>query len=195
MQLEVRRALPCEWRHFREHHYKDHCLQASAVCFVGMLDGRAIVFTAIVHQGYTVRHLLKAKDRDVDQTLVQMGFPLQRANWQLLREHRTVVLPDSQGLGVGSLMADTIASVCERMGYAFMSVTAHPMYGGYRERSPLWAALPSSRRERPSGQAITFSHLFLGAEVDSMGEAEQPIKKRIDLQQMSCFKNLGERAL
>lgn len=24
VQLEVRRALPCEWQHFREHHYKDH---------------------------------------------------------------------------------------------------------------------------------------------------------------------------
>jgi len=191
MQLEVRRALPCEWRHFREHHYKDHCLQSSAVCFVGMLDGRAIVFTAIVHQGYTVRNLLKGKNRDVDQVLVQMGFPLQRANWLLLREHRTVVLPDCQGLGVGSLMADTIASISERMGYAFMSVTAHPTYGGYRERSPCWAALPSSRRERPAGQAVTFSHLWLGANVDSTREARKPINTRIDLEQMSCFKSLS----
>merc|ERR1712008_468447 len=137
--------------------------------------------TAILHQGYTVRNLLKAKDRDVDQTLVQMGFPLQRGNWLLLREHRTVVLPDCQGLGVGSLMADTIASVCERMGYAFMSVTAHPTYGGYRERSPLWATLPSSKRERGDGRATTYSHLWIGATSSNMHGSG----RRVDLRHMS----------
>ncbi|OLQ01304.1 hypothetical protein AK812_SmicGene15951 [Symbiodinium microadriaticum] len=33
----IRRALPCEWKNFREHHYKDPSLHPCAVCFVGVL--------------------------------------------------------------------------------------------------------------------------------------------------------------
>ena len=49
------------------------------------------------------------------------------------------------------------------MGYVFMSTTAHPTYGGYRDRSPFWLVLPTSQRERPGGKAAMFSHIWVGA--------------------------------
>ncbi|CAE8693089.1 unnamed protein product [Polarella glacialis] len=164
LTLVVRRALPCEWRKFREHHYKDHRLNHSSVCFVGELEGRAVVFTAILNTGFNFKWFLgRNSDEKVDAELEKLGLPVAWKGRMLMREHRTVVMPDSQGLGLGSLMADAVAHICCETGHAFMSTTAHPTYGGYRDRSPLWSALASSRRERGNGQYSTFSHVWRGA--------------------------------
>jgi len=187
LRLNIRPALPCEWRHFRDHHYKDHRLQGSAVCFVGELDGRAIAFTAIMQQGLSLKEMLSG---NFDQKVIkEIGFPLKWTDWKLLREHRTVVLPDFQGLGVGSLMADAVASICEQLGYGFMSTTAHPTYGGYRDRSPLWATLPSSKRARPGGRALTFSHVWRGEATDDLHGDDSG--RRVDLRHVSYCKGLA----
>jgi len=183
VQLKIRRALPCEWRQFREHHYKDHKLVGHAICFVGELDGRAVAFTAICHQGTNMTFLFPRATWQ--EQFKKIGVPLEWAQRTLMREHRTVVLPDSQGQGLGSLMADAVASVVERLGYAFMSTTAHPTYGGYRDRSPLWATLPTSKRDR-QGRPTTFSHVWIGATATSMDGYEG----RVDLRQMSDCKVL-----
>lgn len=154
--LVVRRALADEWAHFREHHYKDHRLMGQAVCFVGALQGRAVAFTAVIFTGFTLAWWLKS-------TVGQLGYPAHWLPWQVLREHRTVVLPDSQGLGLGSLMADAVAHLCAELGYVLMSKTAHPTYGGYRERSPFWVALPSNLRGDKDGRCVMFSHAWRGA--------------------------------
>jgi GNAT superfamily N-acetyltransferase len=162
--LVVRRALPCEWKHFREHHYKDHRLSGSSICFVGELDGRAVAFLAAIVPGFTLSWMLSRNEEQ--HALAQaerLGYPPDWSLRTILREHRTVVLPDSQGLGLGSLMADAVAHLLtDKMGYVFMSTTAHPTYGGYRDRSPLWVALPTSRRDRGDACA-TFSHIWLGS--------------------------------
>jgi len=164
MELVVRRALPAEWRNFREHHYKDHSLNSSSVCFVGSLEGRAVAFCAVIPTGFTLNWVV-AQDHEGEATrqAKRYGYPLEWGIWPLLREHRTVVLPDSQGLGLGSLLADAVARLSTEMGYSFMSTTAHPTYGGYRDRSPFWAALDSSKRERPNCACATFSHVWIGA--------------------------------
>lgn len=81
----------------------------------------------------------------------------------MLREHRTVVLPDFQGLGLGSLMADTVAHLCCQMGYLLMSKTAHPTYGGYRDRSPFWEELSGNQRPSKRSNRLMFTHMWRGA--------------------------------
>jgi len=163
-ELVVRRAMQSEWRHFREHHYKDHCLNSAAVCFVGELEGRAVVFLACLNPGINLAWSLgrNIPSRTTEQA-EKMGVHEDFFNRTILREHRTVVMPDSQGLGIGSLMADVVAYLCQHMGITFMSTTAHPTYGGYRDRSPFWAALPTSQKERSAGAFSTFSHIWVGS--------------------------------
>eukprot|EP00930_Biecheleria_cincta_P071431 TRINITY_DN58942_c0_g1_i1.p1 TRINITY_DN58942_c0_g1~~TRINITY_DN58942_c0_g1_i1.p1 ORF type:complete len:744 (-),score=107.76 TRINITY_DN58942_c0_g1_i1:145-2376(-) len=177
--LIVRRAVPCEWREFREHHYKDHRLQSSSVCFVGELQGRAVAFTSVINTGFTLRWVVARNNDEQLKTLaLGMNMPLELMKRNAFREHRTVVLPDCQGLGLGSLMADAVAQLLDELGYAFMSVTAHPTYGGYRDRSPLWARLPSSGRERAGNHCATYSHAWRGAVED---EARELLKQRVAL--------------
>jgi GNAT superfamily N-acetyltransferase len=50
------------------------------------------------------------------------------------REHRTVVLPDFQGLGIGPKISDAVAQYYLDLGKRYFSRTAHVRFGGYRDR-------------------------------------------------------------
>lgn len=178
--LHIRRALPQEWRRFREHHYKDHSLSMSACCFVGELEGRAIVFSAMICTGFTPAFMIGRSTADscaFQEEAKKIGFPREWGNRMMFREHRTVVLPDAQGLGLGPLISDALGQLCEEMGFVFMSTTAHATYGGYRNRSPFWAELSTSQRVRPGFACPTFSHLWRGARGDP--EAVEILKRRV----------------
>ena len=60
------------------------------------------------------------------------------------RESRTVILPDFQGLGLGSRMCDAICELFSIKGISMMSKTAHQRYGLYRDKSCLWKSLPGN---------------------------------------------------
>lgn len=164
VELEVRRALPREWRHFREHHYKDHKLKGDAIAFVGLIEGRAACFTAITQEPL---HFVR---RGAQSVVWPADFPYP-APWKsreavkrhLFREHRTVVLPDFQGMGLAPLMCDAVACYFLAGGNDFTSQTVHPFYGSYRDRSPFWLALPTNRTEMSAINGnLKFSHTFKG---------------------------------
>jgi len=62
------------------------------------------------------------------------------------REHRTVVLPDYQGLGIGVRISDEVAQIHLDEGRRYYSKTAHPRMGEYRDRSPKWRATKHNRK-------------------------------------------------
>jgi GNAT superfamily N-acetyltransferase len=54
------------------------------------------------------------------------------------REHRTVVIPDFQGLGIGSKISDTIGQYLVDNGKQYYSKTAHIKLIKHRNNSELW---------------------------------------------------------
>ena len=62
------------------------------------------------------------------------------------REHRLVVRPEWQGLGIGPRVSDINARDWVLKGVRFLSRTAHPRFGAYRNNSPLWQATTPARR-------------------------------------------------
>lgn len=54
------------------------------------------------------------------------------------REHRTVCLPDYQGIGLGNLLSEYLASLVVTRGKKYFSTTSHPAMIAHRLRSPLW---------------------------------------------------------
>lgn len=166
----MRRALPCEWAHFREHHYKDHSLAPGAYGWVGTLAGRPVACTFVSmlapnyvgcgRQGLSVVVSQRREGAPVEDEW--LALPLEWACRPGAREHRTVVLPDFQGCSLGSAMSDAVAREHELQGHIFVSKTIHPHFGSYRDRSPFWRPCPNNRLPDKDGRPF-FHHFWVGA--------------------------------
>jgi hypothetical protein len=121
--LKVIRANPSAWNLFRPHHYLNHKLHRAAKCFVGFAGTEPAAFTAV------------------------LPFPhATRPGW---REHRTVCLPDFQGVGLGNAMSAFVASLFVATGRPYTSATSHPAMIRHRAKSPLWRMTRAPALGRP----------------------------------------------
>lgn len=110
------------WSIFAPHHYLDGGIAKSAWCWLAVKDGRPCAFTSVL--------------------------PLVGATPNCYRGHRTVVLPDFQGMGIGSRLSEAVAQVFVDAGGRFFSKTAHPAFGQYRNASPKWRATAHNDKTR-----------------------------------------------
>ena len=112
IQLEVLRTDRSSWPLFKPHHYLSGNLNPASACFVALVEGQPAAFTAV------------------------LPFPHPtRSGW---REHRTVCLPDFQGVGIGNAMSEFIASLYRATGKPYTSTTSHPAMIRHRAKSKLW---------------------------------------------------------
>jgi ABC-type lipoprotein export system ATPase subunit len=125
IHLEIKRVHSSAWQLFRKHHYLNTSLNTSAVCFCAFWDEIPVAFTAILHFPHPIRKNTK-------------------------REHRTVCLPDYQGIGIGNAMSAYIGSLCKGLGYSFISQTSHPAMIRARAKSKLWRMIAKPNRTSKS---------------------------------------------
>ena len=126
IRLDIVRAPTDAWNLFRQHHYLTGALYPKARCFVASIAGRPAAFASTLF------------------------FPHSRApGW---REHRTVCLPDFQGVGIGNALSEFVASLYRESGKPYRSVTGNPAMIAHRQRSPLWRVVRKSSTVTP-GQA------------------------------------------
>lgn len=123
IHLTVHRCTWRAWALFRQHHYLSGRVHKQAQCFVGLWERRPVVFTAV------------------------LAFPHPQIK-NAFREHRTVVLPDYQGAGIGTQFSDAIAQLYVQTGRKYYSRTSHPSMGEYRNRSPLWKPNRTNQRRQ-----------------------------------------------
>jgi predicted ABC-type transport system involved in lysophospholipase L1 biosynthesis ATPase subunit/GNAT superfamily N-acetyltransferase len=146
LELEIARVHRQAWQLFRAHHYLSGDLHKAAVCFVAFLAGRPAAFCAV------------------------LSFPHPtHPGW---REHRTVCLPDFQGVGIGSSLAEYVAGLYKATGKPYRSTTSHPGYIRHRARSKLWrmirepSLIPRSKRtsiyQAASINRLTSSFEYVG---------------------------------
>ncbi|MHB0967405.1 MAG: ABC transporter ATP-binding protein [Bellilinea sp.] len=121
IELEIKRVDSSAWKLFRKHHYLDTNLNTSAVCFVAYWNDAPVAFTAVLH------------------------FPHPK-DATIKREHRTVCLPDYQGVGIGNAMSAYIGSICKGNGMRFMSQTSHPAMIRARAASKNWKMIAKPNR-------------------------------------------------
>jgi ABC-type lipoprotein export system ATPase subunit/GNAT superfamily N-acetyltransferase len=127
--LTIRSTTPDYWRYFSKYHYLDTRMSRSVHCYVGLIGDKPIAFHAAIH----------STNRDI------------HSYW---RGHRTVVLPEFQGLGIGTAFSDAIAQIYVDQGLRYFSKTAHPSFGEHRERSPLWRPTSTNRKSRKSSYLL-----------------------------------------
>lgn len=153
IHIDVRRCTWRPWSKFRTHHYLSDKMHKQAQCFLGLWSGRPIVFTAV------------------------LAFPHPSFK-NAFREHRTVVLPRYQGIGIGPHFSDSIAQLYIDNGSRYYSRTSHPRMGEYRNNSPLWKATRTNRKRQtvktvdtsiqdhwtPDSRRLCYSHQYIGCE-------------------------------
>ena len=143
------------WRIFEKFHYLDSNINKASRCYAGFWSNQLVAFGAVLAQpnGYF------------------------KNGW---RGHRTVVLPDFQGMGIGTRFSDAIAQMYVENGCKYFSRSANPRFGNYRENSPLWKPTSKNRRKRTDvkhknvfkghfadNERICWSHEYIGKKYEN----------------------------
>jgi hypothetical protein len=109
--LEICRVHRAAWRLFKQHHYLSGNLNPSAQCFAAFVERQPAAFAAVI----------SGPD----------------SHGGHFREHRVVCLPDFQGVGLGNVLSEFVASL-----YAtrkrYFSRTSHPGMIRHRMMSTNW---------------------------------------------------------
>lgn len=150
IEITVRRVHHSAWRMFREHHYLDSNVNKSAHCFIAMIDDEPVAFCAA------------------------MPFPHPKLK-NMWRAHRTVCLPDYQGVGIGSALNDHVAQHFIDMGKRYSGVASHPAMIAHRLNSPKWKMTRAPGRvpekgktgnQKTSTNRLTASFEYIGVRKD-----------------------------
>jgi ABC-type lipoprotein export system ATPase subunit len=119
IELKVSRVHHSAWNVFRRHHYLDTSIHPASVCYV-------------------------AAWRDVPVAFSSWMFMPSGTVKNAWREHRTVTLPDFQGVGIGNALSAYVASMWRGLGKRAYSATSHPAMTRSRASSPLWRVTRST---------------------------------------------------
>ena len=147
IELAVCRCRAEAWRLFHHHHYLSGSLARAAVCFLALWRDRPVAFSAWVN------------------SMTGRGGK---------REHRTVALPDFQGVGIGMALSNTCAALWRALGLRASSTTTHPAFIAARRRSPAWrltrapglAARGDQRRMQHAVARLTAGFEYVGPALD-----------------------------
>ena len=123
LALTIKSSSVDYWRYFSKYHYLDTEISKSAHYYVLLLGDKPIGFHAAIH----------STNRDI------------HSYW---RGHRTVILPEFQGMGIGTAFSDTVAKIYVDRGLRYFSKTAHPSFGEHREKSDLWRPTSMNKKSR-----------------------------------------------
>ena len=122
LELKIQRVHHKAWDLFKEHHYLTATINTAAVCFVAFLNDRPVGFDAWV----PFVGKLSGNDKG-------------------MRDSRTVVLPDFQGLGIGNILVIESCKMFSALGYQCYSRTAHPAEIKRRLDSGMWKLTTQGR--------------------------------------------------
>lgn len=115
IELQVYRTTCDTWERFKKYHYMTAELNEAATCFVFTWNEKMVAFESIL--------------------------PLPNGSYKnAYREHRLVVLPDFQGLGLGIKISEWCGGILLNDGKTLYTKTINPALGLYRQRSNNWEA-------------------------------------------------------
>lgn len=117
------------WRIFRKHHYLSHEHNNAARTFIATLNGEICGFVSLLYFAHPI-----VKD--------------------VMRVHRMVILPDFQGVGIGTAILNYIAQYITQSEKRVTICTSNPAMIATLKKSPLWRATRCSRESSGSGSGL-----------------------------------------
>jgi len=100
------------------------------------------------------------------------------------REHRTVCLPDYQGVGIGNALSDFVASIVTSNGFKYLSQTSHPAMVMSRAKSKNWVF---SSKPSFKGKIIP-KNSVIASKTGAFDKGAKTIRSRF----LSSFKYVGK---
>jgi GNAT superfamily N-acetyltransferase len=159
IEIEISRVHHSAWKLFAPHHYLTADLSHAAVCYCAFIDGRPVGFHSYLP---FVGGLGKDKRKAV-------------------RGHRSVVLPDFQGVGIGNLLITTLAGMWAAQGKRVFRNTGHPAEIAGANRDPNWRLIRAPSRGVRDNKAsmnakraldrLTASFEYIGGRMDEVDAA------------------------
>jgi GNAT superfamily N-acetyltransferase len=122
IELQVFRTTCDTWQRFKKYHYMTSELNEAAMCFVFVWDNKVVAFVGV------------------------LPFPSGTVK-NAFREHRLVVLPDYQGMGIGSKVSEFVGGILKNKESVYYTKTVNPALGLYRANSNKWQATPRNMQE------------------------------------------------
>jgi len=110
IELQVSRVEADTWNFFKKHHYLTEDCAKSCKFFLFTWNDKPIGINAVIPQ--PSGHFKNG-----------------------VRESRIVVLPDYQGLGLGTTISNFTAAIYKGSDYRYFTKTVHPAIGNYRNRN------------------------------------------------------------
>lgn len=129
INLQIRQVHHSIWHIFKGHHYLSANLNKAARVLLATINDDPVAMTAA------------------------LAFPhaILKNVW---RGHRTVVLPDYQGVGIGNRLSEAMGDLMLSEGKSFISTTSHPSMINHRLKSPKW----EMTRKPSRGTKVKTSH-------------------------------------
>lgn len=113
------------WQIFKQHHYLTNNLSNQAIAFYALIDNNFCGFTSYI------------------------TMPLKNKK-KMYREHRTVVLPDYQGIGIGNKLSEFLAEyILINFDEYMYTTTSHPSIIFSRNKNSKWQMLKKPSIKSP----------------------------------------------
>lgn len=129
INIEIRRCNKSMWKYFKKYHYLNHAIHTSSHCYVGFTNNIPVVFSAL------------------------MNLPHGRVK-NFKRLHRSVVIPDYQGCGIGHTFINEICSIYKKQGFRVITTTSTPALVYSRNKDPKWKLKKAGRSLNNSERMI-----------------------------------------
>jgi GNAT superfamily N-acetyltransferase len=105
---------------FKKYHYLGHTHNNAARVFLGVVNDQLFGFCSVLYFPHS-----KVKN-----------------HW---REHRTVVFPDFQGIGLGHQLSNSVGDLLKSEGKTFISTSSNPAFINSRSKDPKWIVTRKGR--------------------------------------------------
>ena len=126
IKISIKRVHRNVWEKFSRHHYLDHTINKSAKCFGAFIENTIVAFCAVISFPHAIS-----------------------SGWRL---HRTVCLPDYQGIGIGTILEDKVASFMRASGKPVYNRMSHPAIIKAKAKSDNWKMTGKPSRQVQLGK-------------------------------------------
>lgn len=173
IELQISRVEPETWDFFKKHHYLTEDLNKSAQCILFEWNEKPIGICCVLN---TPRK--------------GMG--------EAMAISRIVILPDYQGLGLGSKLSSFIGQIYINKGNRIFIKTANPALGEYFNKSDKWRGTSNNGKGKPASSfdtlkyknrltRISYSHEYIGESLIGFEDLLLPISEMREINQTKLF--------